>query len=85
MELTKAFYSPAEVADMAGVHRSTILNYIAEDKLYAIRLSERAIRIPVRSVQKLLTPEEVRSPQVTALPNAIVEEDEVETSELVPA
>jgi hypothetical protein len=60
MELTKAFYSPAEVAAMIDVHPTTILNYIRDEKLHAIRLSERTIRIPARSVQKLLAPDEVR-------------------------
>lgn len=63
MELTKAFYSPAEVAAMIDVHPTTILNYIRGEKLYAIRLSERTIRIPARSVQKLLEPDEVRAPR----------------------
>ena len=57
MELNKAFYSPAEVAKMIDVHPTTILNYIRDEKLYAIRLSERTIRIPARSVLKLLAPE----------------------------
>lgn len=64
MELTKAFYSPAEVAQIARVHPSTILNYIHEDKLYAVKLSERLIRIPARSVQQLLAPESVRPPRI---------------------
>lgn len=63
MELTKAFYSPAEVAAIIDVHPTTILNYIRDEKLYAIRLSERTIRIPARSVQKLLAPDEARSPR----------------------
>ncbi len=84
MELTKPFYSPAEVAEIADLHPSTILNYIREGKLYAIRLSERAIRIPVRSVQQLLAPEDVRPPIVSSNPDAEVELDEaVEAEELV--
>jgi hypothetical protein len=69
VELTKAFYSPAEVAGMIDVHPTTILNYIRDEKLYAIRLSERTIRIPARSVQKLLAPEEARSPRHVERPN----------------
>lgn len=72
MEITKAFYSPADVAEMAGVHVSTILNYIREGKLYAVRLSERTIRIPARAVQKLLAPEDVKGPRVTERPNTDV-------------
>ena len=61
--MTKAFYSPAEVAEMIDVHPTTILNYIRDGKLYAVRLSERTIRIPARSVQKLLAPEAARAPR----------------------
>ena len=57
MEFTKSFYSPHEVAEMASVHPSTILNYIASGRLYAVRLSARTFRIPVRAVIGLLEPE----------------------------
>ena len=57
MQFTKSFYSPHEVAEMASVHPSTILNYIASGRLYAIKLSARTFRIPVRSVIGLLEPE----------------------------
>ncbi len=63
MEFTKSFYSPHEVAEMASVHPSTILNYIASGRLYAVRLSARTFRIPVRAVIGLLEPERLsRSP-----------------------
>ena len=65
MDLTKAFYSPHEVAEIAGVHSSTILNYIASGRLYAVKLSERTYRIPARSVLRLLAPEDVSSPTVS--------------------
>lgn len=70
MELTKAFYSPAEVAEIADVHSSTILNYINDGKLYAVRLSERTIRIPAKAVQKLLAPDEAKRVTVIERPNA---------------
>lgn len=60
----KPFYSPAEVVNMAGLHSSTILNYIREGKLDAVKLSERTYHIPARAVLKLLAPESVRPPQV---------------------
>jgi excisionase family DNA binding protein len=86
VELTKPFYSPAEVAELAGVHSSTILNYIREEKLYAVRLSERTIRIPVRSVLKLLAPESVRPPRVTEEQGRVtLEAEEAEKRESVPA
>lgn len=72
MELTKSFYSPAEVAEMIDVHPTTILNYIRDEKLYAIRLSERTIRIPARSVLQLLAPDEVRAPRRIERPHGDV-------------
>ncbi|MBA3876443.1 MAG: hypothetical protein C0498_05820 [Anaerolinea sp.] len=62
MELTKSFYSPAEVAEMAGLHRSTILNYIRSGRLHAIKISARTYRIPNKSVIKLLAPELANPP-----------------------
>ncbi len=89
MELTKAFYSPAEVADIADLSTATILNYIRVGKLYGVRLSERTIRIPARSVQKLLTPNDVTEPQTIRRPDADVRSEASEaqerTDELVPA
>jgi excisionase family DNA binding protein len=72
VELTKAFYSPAEVAALADVHPSTILNYIRDGRLYAVRLTERTIRIPARSVQKLLAPEAAARPEVVERPKTDV-------------
>ncbi len=89
MELTKAFYSPAEVARMAGVHPATILNYIRDGKLYAVRLSERTIRIPARAVQKLLEPDGATPPKVIERPNTdvrtILSEEREDVSERVLA
>lgn len=75
MELTKSFYSPHEVAAMASVHPSTILNYIATGRLYAVKLSERTYRIPVRAVVGLLEPERVASSSMTVEPDADVEHE----------
>lgn len=75
MELTKSFYSPHEVAAMASVHPSTILNYIATGRLYAVKLSERTYRIPVRAVLGLLEPERVAASALTAEPDADVERE----------
>ena len=84
MEFTKSFYSPHEVAAMASVHPSTILNYIATGRLYAVKLSERTYRIPVRAVMGLLEPERVARSSMTVEPDADTErelatEREVET------
>jgi len=70
LKLDKAFYSPAEVANLAGLHSSTILNYIRAGRLYAVKLSERTYRIPVRSVLKLLDPESVAPPTVIEQPDS---------------
>ena len=50
----KAFYSPSEVAELASLSSSTILNYIHEGRLAAVRLSERTYRIPRKAVIRLL-------------------------------
>jgi excisionase family DNA binding protein len=75
MEFTKAFYSPHEVAEMASVHPSTILNYIASGRLYAIKLSARTFRIPVRSVIALLEPERLSPSARVVEPDADLEEE----------
>lgn len=84
VEFSKSFYSPHEVAAMAGVHPSTILNYIAAGRLYAVKLSERTYRIPVRAVISLLEPERLAPSSITAEPETdvaheLVQEHEVET------
>ena len=68
MEYTKSFYSPHEVAAMASVHPSTILNYIGSGRLYAVKLSERTYRIPVRAVIALLEPERLVASSMTDNP-----------------
>jgi len=73
LKLDKPFYSPAEVANLASLHSSTILNYIRDGRLYAVKLSERTYRIPLRSVLKLLDPESVASPSVVERPDDRVE------------
>jgi excisionase family DNA binding protein len=75
MEYSKAFYSPHEVAAMAGVHPSTILNYIASGRLYAVKLSARTFRIPVRSVIGLLEPERIAASTRTDEPDAVLDEE----------
>jgi len=84
VEFSKSFYSPHEVAAMASVHPSTILNYIASGRLYAVKLSERTYRIPVRAVVGLLEPERLAPSSITVEPEADVEQEltqehEVET------
>ena len=75
MELTKSFYSPHEVAALASVHPSTILNYIATGRLYAVKLSERTYRIPARAVIGLLEPERRAQSSVSLEPDADVAQE----------
>ncbi|MGH2378326.1 MAG: helix-turn-helix domain-containing protein [Candidatus Limnocylindria bacterium] len=60
----KGIYSPKEVAELAGVSTSTILRYIRSDKLYGIKISARAYRIPLASVIATFYPELKRPPKV---------------------
>ncbi len=70
LRLERPFYSPADVAKLAGVHSSTVLNYIRGGKLYAVRLSERTYRVPARAVLTLLAPEQLRPTRVVELPES---------------
>lgn len=55
MELTKAFYSPMEIAEMLDMKSSdTIMRWIHEGKLFAIQLSTRTYRVPQRAVARLI-------------------------------
>ena len=55
----KAYYSPKELADILGVHRTTIDRYIRQGRLRAVKLSERAYRIPLGAVLRLVAPDEI--------------------------
>lgn len=66
----KAFYSPQEVAELAGLSNSTILNYIRSGRLYAVKLSERTYRIPLGAVIATFYPEQRRPPKVIYGTNA---------------
>jgi excisionase family DNA binding protein len=82
VEFSKSFYSPHEVAAIVGVHPSTILNYIASGRLYAVKLSERTYRIPVRAVIGLLEPERLAPSSVTVEPEADVEQELMQEHEV---
>ncbi len=64
VRLTKAFYSPGEVAELLGLHPDTILNYVHGGRLTAIQLSARTYRIPQREVRRLIAPETLRPPKI---------------------
>ncbi len=83
MEITKSFYSPREVAEMASLHPSTILNYIASGRLYAVKLSERTYRIPARAVIALLEPERLSRSSMTVEPDADVEREVADEPEML--
>jgi excisionase family DNA binding protein len=85
VEFTKAFYSPREVAEMASLHPSTILNYIASGRLYAVKLSERTYRIPVKAVVQLLEPERLPGSSMTVEPTVDVEDEILEPDALIHA
>lgn len=50
----KAFYTPAEVAAILQVSTQTVLDWIHEDRLYGIQLSERIYRIPLGALLQRL-------------------------------
>jgi excisionase family DNA binding protein len=50
----QAFYTPDELARILRVHVSTIREWVRSDRLFAYRISERVIRIPLGSVMELL-------------------------------
>lgn len=71
--LRKPFYSPGEVAELADLSASTILNYIHAGRLAAVQLSERTYRIPRKAVLRLLDPEAVRPVESRVDPDADVD------------
>jgi excisionase family DNA binding protein len=73
MELTKAFYSPREMAAMVGVHPSTVMAWIHSGRLRAIKLSERTYRIPNKAVVKMLAPELANPPVFIERPDEEVD------------
>ncbi len=87
MQFTKAFYSPREVAEMAGLHPTTILNDIASGRLYAVKVSARTYRIPARAIMHLLAPEDLEAPVVVASGDAddAAADESVESEISVPA
>lgn len=53
-------YTPAEVARLLRVSSRTVLNWIREGRLVAIKVSPRVYRITVAALVKLLFPERIR-------------------------
>lgn len=68
MTLERAFYSPGEVGTLLGLSSDTIMKYIHDEKVFAIKLSERTYRIPQREVARL-TGEPVRPSTVNVQPH----------------
>jgi hypothetical protein len=50
----KPFYSPSEVSVLLDVHPTTVREWMAEGRLYGIRLSERVTRIPLGGLLEFL-------------------------------
>lgn len=46
--------SPAEVAEMVGVHRETVYLWIKEGRLPAVKLTRRITRIRVSDVEAMI-------------------------------
>ncbi len=55
-----ALYTPAEVARLLRVSPRTVLNWIRDERLVAIKLSPRVYRITAAALVKLLFPERIR-------------------------
>ena len=85
----KPYYSPKELAAILGVHRTTIDRYIRDGRLRAVKLSERAYRIPLGAVLRLVSPEDlppVRHPSLAeGEAEAALDEARAEDRSLVEA
>lgn len=68
MVLDRPFYTPAELARIARVHPSTVLNWIRSGRLFGLRLSPRVYRIPLASAVRLLEPDRLRPVRVIERP-----------------
>ncbi|HLA16469.1 MAG TPA: helix-turn-helix domain-containing protein [Candidatus Limnocylindrales bacterium] len=67
------FLTPAEVADRLRVSTTTVLRWIHEGRLPAIRVSDRVVRVPVGSFERFVAAAPSRRPtiaqrRVAALP-----------------
>ena len=87
----KQFLSPNEIASELSVSASTVLRLIHEQRLPAIRVSERIYRIPVAAFEKykagaLESPTPARiSPEVSNRPRIGAEEPLPEAAETTDA
>ncbi len=68
MTLEKAFYSPSDIGTLLDLSSDTIMRYIHEGRVYAVQLSERTYRIPLREVARL-TGEPLAPPTVNVQPH----------------
>lgn len=51
------YYTPAEVGAIFKVDSTTVMNWIHQGKVYALRLGPRTYRIPLAAVMRLANPE----------------------------
>jgi excisionase family DNA binding protein len=75
LELVSPFYTPAEVADLARVSSRTVLNWIKNGQLAAVRISDRTIRVPRRSILRLLAPATLTAPKEVAFDEIRIDAD----------
>ncbi len=58
------FLTPAEVAERMRVSTTTVLRWVHDGRLPAIRVSDRVYRIPVRSFEQFLAGRPQRRPAI---------------------
>lgn len=49
---SKRFYTPAEIASILRVSSTTVMRWIHEERLFAIRASERIYRVPAPAFER---------------------------------
>lgn len=77
----KPYYSPRELAEILGLHRTTIDRYIREGRLRAVKLSQRTYRIPLGAVLGLIAPGEIPQVRHPVQPEETAERALAEVSE----
>lgn len=53
--VARRFYTPREIAGLLGVSPTTVMKLIHEDRLAAVRVSERIYRIPITAFERFMS------------------------------